>query len=165
MRHMAVGIAARFVAKLVLVSYVSLSVSHSAIADSARMGIEKRVVWTTSRIMGSPEPPLPYVTERAFPALKFNQCLDIVSAPGSGRLYVVEQSGKILSFPNQSELQVLEGDVGVAFFSTELSVLSKLTIRGGRVTLGNVSLGELDKTAGELIAEESTLNGALTIRG
>ena len=49
--------------------------------------------------MGSPDPPLPYTTERAFPALKFNQCLDITHPPGSDRLFVVEQSGKIFSFP------------------------------------------------------------------
>lgn len=71
----------------------------------------------------------------------------------------------ILGTHADNELQVLEGEVGVAFFSTETSVLSQLTIRGGRVTLGKVTLGELDKTAGELIADESTLNGALTIRG
>ncbi len=71
----------------------------------------------------------------------------------------------ILGSHADNELQVLEGDIGVAFFSTESSVLSRLVIRGGRVTLGNVSLGELDKTAGELIADEATLTGALTIRG
>ncbi len=71
----------------------------------------------------------------------------------------------ILGSHADNELQVLEGDIGVAFFSTQTSVLSRLVVRGGRVTLGNVALGELDKTAGELIADEATLTGTLTIRG
>ncbi len=61
---------------------------------------DPRVPWTSSRIVGSPEPPLPYVAQRAFPNLKFNMCLDIVAAPGSERLFVVEQGGKVFSFPD-----------------------------------------------------------------
>jgi len=41
--------------------------------------LPKRTPWTTSRITGSPEKPLPYVTERAFPNLKFKDCLDNVT--------------------------------------------------------------------------------------
>jgi uncharacterized repeat protein (TIGR03806 family) len=77
-------------------------------ADSPQVGIEKRVAWTTSRISGSSEPPLPYVTERAFPALKFNQCLDITTPPGSDRLFVVEQGGKIFSFPNRPDVTMAD---------------------------------------------------------
>ncbi|MCP4784201.1 MAG: c-type cytochrome [Fuerstiella sp.] len=85
----------------------------NAIADSSEVGIKKRMPWTTSRISGSPEPPLPYVTEPAFPSLKFNQCLDITMAPGSDRLFVVEQSGKIVSFVNNSN--VAQTDLVVDF--------------------------------------------------
>jgi len=70
-----------------------------------KVGIETRTPWTLSRIVGSPEPPLPFVTERVFPAIKFNNCLDITSAPGSDRLFVVEQSGKVFSFPNKPDVQ------------------------------------------------------------
>jgi glucose/arabinose dehydrogenase len=76
----------------------------SALAEPPDAGSDQRVAWTTSRISGSPEPPLPYVTERAFPSLQFNMCLDLTTAPGSERLFVVEQAGKILSFPNKSEV-------------------------------------------------------------
>ncbi|MEO2029066.1 MAG: PQQ-dependent sugar dehydrogenase [Fuerstiella sp.] len=85
----------------------------SAAADPADVGIQQRVPWTTSRINGSPEPPLPYVTEPVFPALKFNQCLDITMAPGSDRLFVVEQSGKIVSFANNPD--VTQTDLVVDF--------------------------------------------------
>jgi uncharacterized repeat protein (TIGR03806 family) len=79
--------------------------------DGSMVGIEKRVAWTTSRITGSPEVPLPYVTERAFPALKFTNCLDLTKAPGSDRLFVAEQAGKIFSFPNKPD--VTEADLVV----------------------------------------------------
>ena len=42
-----------------------------AAAEPSKSAIAKRAAWTTSRITGSPEVPLPYVTERAFPELKF----------------------------------------------------------------------------------------------
>lgn len=89
-------------AALILISALQAASPNKGMADPPQFGLEKRVAWTTSQITGSPEPPLPYVTEQVFPALKFNQCVDIATAPNSDRLFVVEQSGKIFSFPNQS---------------------------------------------------------------
>jgi uncharacterized repeat protein (TIGR03806 family) len=62
-------------------------------------GIDKRVAWATSRISGSPEPPLPYRIERVFPKLAFKNPLLIANAPGTDRLFVGEQAGKLYSFP------------------------------------------------------------------
>tara|TARA_R110002111_G_scaffold247140_2_gene310033 strand:+ start:30524 stop:33511 length:2988 start_codon:yes stop_codon:yes gene_type:complete len=61
-------------------------------------GIEERVPWTTSKIKGSPEPSLPYETERAFPNLKFDQPLAVATIPGQKRFFVAERKGKIFSF-------------------------------------------------------------------
>ena len=66
-------------------------------------GIEKRVPWTTSRITGSPDAPSPYEVKRVVPKLQFYQPVDLCNAPGSDRLYVAEQSGKIYSFKNAPE--------------------------------------------------------------
>ncbi|HEY2584541.1 MAG TPA: PQQ-dependent sugar dehydrogenase [Tepidisphaeraceae bacterium] len=63
-------------------------------------GIPKRVPWTGSRIIGSPEPPPPYRTERMFPKLTFLKPLDIAFAPRLNRVFVAEQGGRIYSFPN-----------------------------------------------------------------
>lgn len=79
---MATSKLSRFVATLVLVSSILAATHRSTLADPPKVALEKRVAWTTSRITGSPEVPLPYVTERAFPSLKFNNCLDITKAPG-----------------------------------------------------------------------------------
>jgi putative heme-binding domain-containing protein len=57
-----------------------------------------RVLWTTSRITGSPDPPHPYRIERVFPKLTFTNPLLITGAPGTRRLFVGEHAGKIYSF-------------------------------------------------------------------
>src|SRR5439155_25705567 len=67
-------------------------------ADRKAVGIDKRVPWTTSRVRGSPEPPSPYKTEIAFPKLpKFDEPLDLNSAPVLPRLFVTERYGRIYS--------------------------------------------------------------------
>src|SRR5690349_5071563 len=98
----------------VLASLTFCPTSRVTVAGPPAEGVEKRVPWTTSHIVGSPDPPLPYVTEPAFAALKFNQCLDIARAPGSDRMFVVEQMGKIFSFPNQSDVASADLVVDIA---------------------------------------------------
>jgi uncharacterized repeat protein (TIGR03806 family) len=68
-------------------------------------GIQQRTPWTTSRIHGAPDPPAPYRVERAFAKLKFAEPLDLVSAPGSDRLFVAERYGKVFSFPNDPRVE------------------------------------------------------------
>ena len=77
-------------------------------------GLEKRVPWTTSRIHGTPEPPDPYVTENAFPSLKFYEPLAMAAVPGTNRLAVAERPGKIYTFENnaQTDKKELLLDVG-----------------------------------------------------
>lgn len=62
---------------------------------------QARQPWTTSRIVGSPEPPKPFRVVRAFPQIKFDHPVALVSAPGTDRLFVVEQGGKLFSFPQE----------------------------------------------------------------
>lgn len=63
-------------------------------------GLEQRVPWTTSRVVGSPDPPKPYRTEIAFPKLKFDEPLDITGAADCPRLFVTERYGRVFSFVN-----------------------------------------------------------------
>jgi putative heme-binding domain-containing protein len=67
-------------------------------------GIAQRIPWTTSRIVGSPEPPPPYRIERAFPKLTFKNPLLLTSAPGTDRFFLCEQAGKIFSFRNDPKV-------------------------------------------------------------
>jgi glucose/arabinose dehydrogenase len=85
-------------------------------------GIERRVLWTTSRVKGSPDPPAPYRTEPAFPQLRFEEPLALVSLPGTDRLAVAQRHGKIFSFrgdprADRAELLLDAGKVvlGLAF--------------------------------------------------
>ncbi|HWB09451.1 MAG TPA: PQQ-dependent sugar dehydrogenase [Pirellulales bacterium] len=64
------------------------------------MGFNRRVPWTTSRFRGSPDPPLPYRAERVFPHIHFKNPTVLTGAPGTNRLFVAEQAGKIYSIPN-----------------------------------------------------------------
>src|SRR5262245_30089628 len=66
-------------------------------------GIANRVPWTTSNVKGSPEPPSPYLLENAFPKLKFENPIDMVPMPGTKRLAVAQQHGKVYSFENRRD--------------------------------------------------------------
>lgn len=114
MNHMTSNKTARFVAMLVFVSLALAVARQGTTADPPKVGIEQRVAWTTSRITGSPEKPLPYVAERAFPALTFKNCIDVTNAPGSDRLFVLEQGGKIFSFPNRPDVEAADLVVDLA---------------------------------------------------
>ena len=68
--------------------------------------VSKRVLYRlTSRVIGSPDPPPPYRTTRAFPQLSFDQSLYLVREPGTNRLLVVLRTGKIVSFLNDPEVR------------------------------------------------------------
>jgi len=62
-----------------------------------------RVLWTTSRVVGTPDPPPPYKAVNAFPNIKLNQPLLMARAPGTDRLFVGEQGGKLFSFRNRPD--------------------------------------------------------------
>lgn len=66
-------------------------------------GIAARIPFTSSRLRGSPDPPLPYRARRAFPNLDFKHPLYITRQPGTERLLVVEQSERILAFTNRAD--------------------------------------------------------------
>src|SRR5262245_44811570 len=57
----------------------------------------KRVPWTTSKITGAPEPPRPYVIERVFSSLAFDQPVELLVIPGTSRLAVLELMGNVYS--------------------------------------------------------------------
>lgn len=76
----------------------------NANAEDRPFGISKRVPWTTSRLTGSPDPPPPYKIVRAFPKLTFKNPLLLRNAPGTERLFIGEQEGKLYSFPNDQQV-------------------------------------------------------------
>ena len=59
----------------------------------------ERIPWTANKVVGSPHPPAPYTIERRFPELTFEKPVDLASLPGTDRLMILEQGGKLFSFP------------------------------------------------------------------
>src|SRR3954469_8677090 len=70
---------------------------------AADPNLADRVPWTTSRVVGSPDPPPPYKLVRAFPNLKFQKPVLLARCPGTDRLFVGEQAGVLYSFSNQPD--------------------------------------------------------------
>ena len=54
-------------------------------------GIQRRIPWTTSRVVGSPNPPPPYRVRRAFPKLKIPSPIGVAHEPGTDNLLLLHQ--------------------------------------------------------------------------
>jgi uncharacterized repeat protein (TIGR03806 family) len=66
-----------------------------AIGDESErpFGLDKRIPWTTSRVIGSPEPPLPYVARQIFEDIKWEQPIYAEQEPGTENLIVIQKGG------------------------------------------------------------------------
>lgn len=89
--------------------------------------VSVREAWSSSKISGSPDPAPPYRAELAFPNLKFVQPLDLSPAPGVDRLFLAEQGGKILSFPNRSDVGSADLVVDLKESHPDLSAVYAIT--------------------------------------
>ncbi len=85
-----------------------------AAPERGPVGIDKRILWNDSRVAGSPEPPLPYRVQRAFPQLKIVCPIGIAHEPGSDRLWVINQDiawtgkGHVVRFKDDSAVSKTE---------------------------------------------------------
>lgn len=61
--------------------------------DAGPFGIDVRVPWTSSRVEGSPDPPLPYVVEKVFTGIEWNQPIYAEREPGTENLVVIQKGG------------------------------------------------------------------------
>jgi glucose/arabinose dehydrogenase len=83
-------------------------------AVEPRFGLDKRIPWTTSHVVGSPNPPRPYRVKRAFPHLKFYQPIYVIAEPGTDNLLVIQHlggyagPGKIHRFKNDPAIDKTE---------------------------------------------------------
>jgi putative heme-binding domain-containing protein len=88
---------------------------------------QQRVPWTTSKIHGTPEPPLPYRVERAFPSLTFSHPMEVAVIPGTNRLVVIEEGGKLHSFPNDDSVGRADAFGDLAKFDAVITQAYALT--------------------------------------
>jgi putative heme-binding domain-containing protein len=73
--------------------------------EQAALADPSRSPWTSSHVVGSPNPPAPYTVARLFPKLAFRNPVDLAAMPASNRLLVLEQGGKLYSFPERPDVE------------------------------------------------------------
>jgi len=73
-----------------------------------RVGLDTRIPWTTSKVVGTPDPPDPYRLDIAYAGLKFDEPLATAPVPGSNRLAIAERMGKIHTFENHEAVKTKE---------------------------------------------------------
>lgn len=65
-----------------------------------------RTPWTSSRVVGSPDPPKPYHVERVYPKLEFRNPVELMPLGDTGRMMLLELGGKLYTFnddPNRDQ--------------------------------------------------------------
>ena len=82
---------------------------------------QPRVPWTSSRLHGTPEPPLPYRVERAYPNLTFDKPVEVATLPGTRRLVLIEEHGKMWSFPHSESAEKAEPFADLTQFDPEVN--------------------------------------------
>jgi glucose/arabinose dehydrogenase len=96
------------------------SKSRAAPAEKP-FGLDRRVAWSSSRLVGTPDPPPPYRLTRAFPQVSFQGPVFIAQDPESDRLLVAEYEGRIYSFlpadPSGRKDLFLDMGRGISAFS------------------------------------------------
>ena len=79
---------------MLLAVLAGVNIQCSRAGEEKPFGIHHRIPWTTSRLIGSPDPPLPYSVERTFANIKWDRPIFIAVEPGTERLFVVQQGGE-----------------------------------------------------------------------
>lgn len=97
MRHTRVSFLAA-IATAICITALHAPLKAASPADA--YGSADRVLWTTSKVIGTPEPPAEYTLNVAFPNLKFDQPLSMALIPGTNRIAIAERYGKVFTFPN-----------------------------------------------------------------
>ena len=68
--------------------------SAAAPTNDPPFGIQQRIPWTNSHVIGSPEPPLPYTVEKVFTNIHWRSPIFLTPEPDSDSLLVVQQGGE-----------------------------------------------------------------------
>jgi uncharacterized repeat protein (TIGR03806 family) len=77
-------------------------------------GLQRRTPWNDSRVVGSPDPPLPYKAVRGFPKLTVQRPVSLTPEPGTDRLFIISH---LNHWAGPGKLLAIRDDQGVS--STE----------------------------------------------
>src|SRR5579884_1767508 len=102
-----------FVIALIVV-FGAAMMHPAAAAQSQPYGIDHRILWTHSHVIGSPDAPLPYTVVNAFPKLKIFQPIYLIEEPGTDDFLVIQHlgnrmgPGNVLRFRNDPNVDHAE---------------------------------------------------------
>src|SRR2546426_5681443 len=88
------GVRASVIAVLILIACARMSLDVLYAADEQPFGIDHRIPWTTSRVVGSPDPPLPYTVEKTFTNVVWRAPIFVTPEPDTESLLIVQQGGE-----------------------------------------------------------------------
>jgi glucose/arabinose dehydrogenase len=83
---------------VIVVSAIASAADKVPPKNAAPFNLEKRELWTTNNIHGTPDPADPFTTQDAFPKLKFFEPLSAGLVPGTKRMGIATRPGKIYTF-------------------------------------------------------------------
>ena len=84
-------------------SLLLVATAAVAVAEDVKP-LVRRTPWTTSRVVGTPDPPLPYVSEISYRGIKFYEPLAAARVPDGKRLVIAERPGKIYTFEDRPDV-------------------------------------------------------------
>ena len=96
---------------LIAVALMSPVVATAAGFTKDEAGALKRVEWTDSRVVGSPDPPLPYRPARVYEKLPLFQPVYLRAEPGTDRMFLVDHKG---SWAGPGGIRVFRDDPAVS---------------------------------------------------
>ncbi len=83
-------------------------------AAAGTFDVSHRVPWTRSRVLGSPDPPLPYAVAKAWPKFTVRQPLYLLEEPGTDNLLLLQHLGiwngpsRVLRLKNRADVDHAE---------------------------------------------------------
>ncbi len=79
---------------LPLLLFLPLVAFRLGAAEEPPFGLNERIPWTNSHVVGSPEPPLPYTVEKTFTNIQWKAPIFIAPEPGTNYLWFVQAGGE-----------------------------------------------------------------------
>jgi uncharacterized repeat protein (TIGR03806 family) len=101
----------------------TLSVSGAPAEDEAPFGLDHRSPWTTSHVLGSPDPPLPCTVEKTFTNIHWRAPMFVIAEPDTDSLLVIQQGGEK---ERPSKIMRLHDDPATDQIETLLTITNRL---------------------------------------
>jgi uncharacterized repeat protein (TIGR03806 family) len=95
-----------------------LAIASASAADKP-FGLDRRIPWNDSHLVGSPDPPSPYKVARAFLKLTIKQPLSLTPEPATNRLFILQH---LNSWAGPGRLLAVDDDQATSHTETLLDI-------------------------------------------